>query len=133
MEVEERIGWGCDAPNEKARWALLCHFCLGNGTLAGEVCTACQGQKMIEQHRCQNSTIVRENIENFRAYRLFKEQAVLPVLGGMYQQTAHFLNTLELCDLVIARLTKINSDNISAVKKLGQRSGRSKHNLHTKT
>ena len=112
---------------------MLCHICLGSGLIGSEVCETCQGQKTIDQHRCQNSTIVRENIESFRAYRLFKELGVLPVSGGIYQQTAHFLNTLELCDLVIARWTKINTDSIAAVKKLGQKSGRSRHNLHAKT
>lgn len=86
----------------------------------------CEGKKKLPQARCPNSTINNVGIGIFKAYRLYKEYNSFPISGGIYEQSAQFVNTLELCDKVDYILSKEKQINADMLRKMAD--GPKSHN-----
>ena len=84
-------------------------------------CEVCEGEGFIQMDRCPTHTInsiPRNTREVFRAYRLFKDHGILPVLGGFYDQSAGFLASLELCEAAGRRIIERDNEHVEALGKI---------------
>jgi hypothetical protein len=68
-----------------------------------------------------NSILSGEGRELFLAYRRFKMYGVMPGRGGLYEQAAIFLNTLEFCDGAMAFLDRKKDEWQAYVKSLADK------------
>lgn len=81
---ELRADWGCDAKAERALAAVTCAACDGNG------CDACERTGQVKLYRCPTSHNTREIASAFEALA-WTEKGVLPVRGGLCDQSASFV------------------------------------------
>lgn len=91
----ERVSgvWGCYAPVKKARWNLPCWICFGEKGF--EECPVCEGYGAVGMTRCPNSSNTGTLNKLYYSYGNLNNLGVLPVAGGMLDQSAAFVSFVE--------------------------------------
>lgn len=104
---------------------MLCPKCLGEGYQPnGSICEECRGAKEIPQARCPNAVLADSEPwtqEAFQAYSMFKNHQLLPVSGGLYEQTSYFVGVLNFCEGISAALERRREEHNEQIKSMGNK------------
>lgn len=63
-----------------------------------KACRRCKGHGQVDLYRCPQATIDAEVWSAISAYRWLKEHGVLPLSGGLYDQPAIFVQSVNIID-----------------------------------
>ena len=93
--------WGCDSPSESCVFQTGCGSCHGKDLSCGR----CGGIGVLDQHRCPSMILGDASPPTqlqvdllMRCYLQFEARHVLPVDGGLINQTRSFVAGCEIID-----------------------------------
>lgn len=86
-----KVEWGCnkDAPVEV--FTINCVRCYGSD----KDCPVCKGKDREHFYRCPVKLLTKETLEFLKYYRFFKD-GIMPVAGGVYEQSGTFIRAVEI-------------------------------------
>lgn len=122
-----RIGWGCDAPARDVVFKTTCSTCGGSGCGPDPEWEWPEPRcvdGLREHYRCMNATLQTSpsagSVRMFMdAYQAFDANGVLPVAGGLLDQTPHFVQGIRVAASERAQWEKIRTDHYRAKAKAG--------------
>ncbi len=78
------------------RWERICEKCFSKG------CGECKKEGFITERGRPAGHLTPEGMEYFTGYRMLKSYGLLPAPGTWPEQTALFIDAVELCDEAVA-------------------------------
>lgn len=94
---EEREAWGCD---ERAEDPIVAECTCESG------CGLCQGERVIRFHRCPSHRLTPKIAEAVFAWRRLRKHRTWPDAGGVGDQSAWFVDAVDILDAELARAEK---------------------------
>lgn len=99
-----RKNWGCDEPAEVPLLAATCWRCSGYDP---ESCDLCKGAGMVDIDRCPRA--MPDSVHwQICEYVTLIEVGILPVAGGLEDQSASFLEALRFTQGLKVELDEVN-------------------------
>lgn len=93
--------WGCESPSEASVFQIGCGTCHGKDL----ACERCGGLGVIDMHRCPNNVLgdapAPQQLQVdllLRCYLQYEARHVLPVDGGLINQSRSFVAGCEIID-----------------------------------
>lgn len=122
---QDRERWGCDRPSDRPVFEIGCGTCHGKDM----ACPRCEGRGVIDMYRCPSQVVndapphQRLQVDLLmRSYLQLEARHVLPVGGGLLDQTRSFVSALELIDAERARLESIKEEKRERDRQARERS-----------